>query len=375
MAMFSWPEAKAEFDLDPEVVHLNHGSYGAVPRVVREHQDRLRRHLAENPNRTIRWELLDLYEKARAEAARFLGADMEGLVFVPNATSGVTAALRSRRLGRGHRVLISDHVYGGVWFAAASECQRVGAEIDVFSLGAPGEATRALDALEQKVEAFGPHVVILEHITSPTATLLPITELTAAARRAGAITIVDAAHVPGLHRPEFDSDFWVGNFHKWAFAPLGAAALWVDEAWREATEPLVSTYGSEVGFPDSFRWQGTDDYTAYLSIPRAIAFLEELGAAEVCGYNLGLARAGRDVVSSQAALPAPLSEDEMSAMALFELPDGLASDLDGADAFMRAMSDKGFEVAANPFGGRGYLRLSAQIYNTLDDFALLAAAL
>ena len=140
-------------------------------------------------------------------------------------------------------------------------------------------------------------LVLIDQVTSPTARRFPVEAVAALAKRFGAATLVDAAHAPGmlpLEVPKMGVDFWVGNLHKWACAPVGTGALWVAPAWQEQMLALIVSWGEAEGFPLSFQRVGTDDLSAWVAAPRSLDVLGSLGWDRVRAHNEALVRAGAD---------------------------------------------------------------------------------
>ena len=249
-----------DFLLDPGITFLNHGSYGACPAPVFARYQELQRELERNPVAFLARRFDELTAGSRAALAAFLGARPDDLVFVPNATAGLNAVIRSLRLEPGDEVLTTRHEYGAVtrtWEFVGAKL--VYAEPDEL-VGAIGPRTKA---------------VSVSHITSPTALVLPVAEICAAARAAGALAIVDGAHAPGqlpLDLEALGADVYAGNCHKWLCAPKGAGFLWARPEHQRWIEPLVISwgYGDDRTFADRHGWQGTRDPAAALTIPAAI---------------------------------------------------------------------------------------------------------
>jgi isopenicillin-N epimerase len=374
------------FLLDPSVVHLNHGSFGAVPRVVAEAQQRVRDRAEANPMRFFRVESPGLRAEARAVAAAFLDVGADELAMVRNVTEAIATVLaglaRQGRLGAGDVVVLCSQSYGAVQRAVARWCARTGASYDVVDLPVAGQ--HAVDAhraaLARAAEA-GRRVrlVVVDHITSPTGTVLPVAAIAAAAREAGALTFVDAAHVPG-HLPAdpagTGADFWSGTWHKWGFAPRGTTALWVAAPERDGLEPLTTSWNDGLPFPQPFDMRGTDDYSAWMCLQVAVDFWTEAGGAAIAGRAARLLDEAAGVVA--AALPAvdaPLPATPAPCRRLVPLPDGVATTLEDADALYQRLSARGVEVQVTPYGGRGHLRLSAAVYNEIGDYERLAELL
>jgi isopenicillin-N epimerase len=225
-------------------------------------------------------------------------------------------------------------------------------------------------------------LLIIDQITSPTARVLPVREIAAAAREQDVPVLVDAAHVPGMLPVRVDrlgADFWVGNLHKWAYAPRGTALLAVAPAWRRRIEPLVASWEHESGFPLSVESQGTMDYSPWLAAPTGIFTLRTLGVEAVRTHNAALAAYGQRVVGAALGLaPTDLPDPGAAeaAMRIVPLPSGMATTQPEAHALRQQIADKlATEVAVNAWGGRGWLRLSAQVYNLSEEYENLAERL
>ncbi len=338
-----------DYLLDPDVTHLNHGSFGACPVPVFERYQELQRELERNPVEFLGRRFDALVAEARAALAGFVGARAEDLVFVPNATSGLNAVIRSLRLSSGDEVLTTRHEYGAVmrtWeFAGAN---LVYAEPD------------------EVVDAIGPRtrVVAVSHITSPTALLVPVAEICAAAREAGALAVVDGAHAPGhvpLDLDRLGADVYAGNCHKWLSAPKGAGFLWSRPEHQRWIEPLVVSwgYGADRSFADRHGWQGTRDPAAVLAVPAAIEAHRGLDL----GRCLRLAASFHDRLPPVGATPAPQ-------MWSTELPPGDAEELQ-----RRLAGEYRIEVPVVEWEGRRLLRVSVAPYNDAADLERLLAAL
>lgn len=374
-----WHQVRAMWPLEATVAHLNHGSYGAVPTPVLDEQQSWRDRMEGNPVRFFDRELPAALDQARAEVAAFLGASVADIAFVPNATTAVSTVLASFPLYAGDAVLVTDHGYGAVQIAAGRWTGLAGGRLDTVHvpLDADDEsAARAvLDGLTEQTR-----LVVLDQVTSPTARRLPLVELVPALQRRGAAVLVDGAHAPGMLAVDLDrlgADFWTGNLHKWAFAPRGTAVLHVHERWRSRIRPLVASWGENAGFPRAFADVGTADLTAWLSAPRALRVLEHLGLDRLRRHNVELAVAGqREVARALGVGPADLPRDPAVSMQLVPLPVGIAADEASAAALQDRIGElTAVEVAVTTWAGRGFLRLSAQAYNSPADYRRLAAEL
>jgi isopenicillin-N epimerase len=338
-----------EFLLDPGVTYLNHGSYGACPVPVFERYQELQRELERNPMEFLARGFDEHMEAARAALAGFVGARADDLVFMPNATAALNAVIRSLRLGPDDEVLTTRHEYGAVmrtWAFAGARV--VYAEPDGVA------------------EAIGPRtkVVSVSHITSPTALVLPVEEICAAARAAGALAIVDGAHAPGhvpLDLDQLGADIYAGNCHKWLSAPKGAGFLWARPEHQGWIEPLIVSwgYGDGASFAARHGWQGTRDPAAALTVPAAI----EAHAV------LDLERCRRLAASFHDRLP-PVGSTPAPQMWSSELTPGNAEELQ-----RRLRDEHRIEVPVFEWEGRRLLRVSIAPYNEAADVERLIEAL
>jgi len=336
-----------KFLLDPDVTFLNHGSYGACPEPVFARYQELQRELERNPVEFLGRRFDELTEEARAVLATFVGARAEDLVFVPNATAALNAVIRSLRLEPGDEVLSTRHEYGAVtrtWeFAGAT---LVYAEPDELA-----------DAIGPRTKA-----VSVSHITSPTALVLPVEEICAAAREAGVLSIVDGAHVPGqlsLDLARIGADVYAGNCHKWLSAPKGAGFLWARPEHQRWIDPLVVSWGYDEGFVRRHGWQGTRDPAAALAVPAAIE----------AHRNSDLERCRRLVASFHDRLP-PIGPAPAPQMWASEVDTN-----DPAGLQRRLFDEYRIEVVVREWEGRSLLRVSIAPYNDSSDVERLLDAL
>jgi isopenicillin-N epimerase len=374
-----WPQVRAMWPLEPTVAHLNHGSYGAVPSSVLEEQQSWRDRMESNPVRFLRRELPAALVSARAEVAAFLGASDGSLAFVSNATTGASTVLSAFPLEPGDAVLRTDHSYGAVRIAVDRFAADRGAVVDTVHLPLTADQDEVVEAVLGAVRPRT-RLVVLDHVTSPTARQLPLVTLVPALQERGVAVLVDGAHAPGMLAVDLDrlgADFFVGNLHKWCCAPRGTAVLHAAERWRPTMRPLVASWGEAEGFPLAFDDTGTDDPTAWLSAPRALRVLERLGLERLRRHNVELAVIGQlEVAASLGVAATDLPRDAAVSMQLVPLPDGVASTEAEAGALQdRIGEESAVEVAITSWDGRGFVRVSAQAYNAPADYRRLAADL
>ncbi|MEA2619523.1 MAG: isopenicillin-N epimerase [Chloroflexota bacterium] len=384
--------------LDPEVTFLNHGSYGACPEPILEVQRAWRDRLEAEPVQFLSYDLPGLLEEARGAVGAFLGADPEGLAFVPNATTGVNTVLQSLRFEPGDELLTDDHEYNATINAMRAVAARDGARVVVapipFPIASEAVARDAiLDAVTDRTR-----LVVVSHVTSPTALIFPVAELVAELDRRGIDTLVDGAHAPGMVPVEVDAlgaAYWTGNGHKWLCGPKGTAAVWVREDRRDRIHPLVVSHGANAPlggrtrFRHEFDWVGTSDPTGFLTLPSAIDWMADEAFGDggwegVLAANHALAIKGRDILAGALGIEVPAPSSMLGSMAALPLP-GVVDDADAEALAARLRTEDRIEVqiggwpvpAARREGvePQVLIRISAQRYNELADYERLAEVL
>jgi isopenicillin-N epimerase len=374
-----WPAVRARWRLDPAVAHLNHGSFGATTARVVSAQDRWRRRAHANP---MRYSLLDEPAgvlAARQRAAEFLGTDAAGLAMVSNATTAISTVLATIELAAGDELVVTNHCYGAIRIAVERAAGRVGARVVEVALPVDAEVEQICAGVESALSA-ATRLLVIDHITSPTARLLPVARIVAAAHRASVPVLVDAAHAPGqipVDVAALGADFWTGNFHKWPCAARGTAVLGVAPEWRSRTHSLVTSWDDAAGFPASFDQSGTQDRSAWLALGDALDELDELSWDRLRAHGSSLAEHGQQVVAESLGVPArSLWRDPELWMRCVPLPAGVATTPEASRALWHTISDRlGCEVGVTSWQGRGLLRLSAHAYNAPADYARLARGL
>jgi isopenicillin-N epimerase len=377
--------------LDPAVTFLNHGSYGACPAAVLRHQAALRDEMEAEPVRFLGRELDGRLDEARRALGDFVGAEPDDLAFVSNATGGVNAVLRSIAWSSQDELLTTDHAYRACRNALEFVAARSGATVVVapvpFPLGSPDEV---LDAVMGRVTART-RLALLDHVTSATGLVLPIGRLVAELGRRGVEVVVDGAHAPGmvpLDLRALGAAYYAGNCHKWLCAPKGSAFLWVRRDRQADVRPLTISHGATGHRPGrsrfrlEFDWMGTDDPTAWLTVPAAIEYLGSLlpgGWPALMARNRALAVEARDILCRALGAEAPCPDTMIGSLAAVPLPDGRPDpawrEIDPLQR--RLFEDAGIEVPVMswPAPPRRLIRVSAQLYNRREQYARLAAAL
>jgi isopenicillin-N epimerase len=368
--------ARGAFLLEPGVRFLNHGSFGAPPRVVAEAAERWRRRMEENPDRFMREILPRELRKAAAALAAQVGARSEDLVFVENATAGVNAVLRSLDFEPGDEILTSDHCYGAVRQAIRYVCERTGARRVEAPVPLPLASAAELDGIAERLTPRT-RLLVIDHIASPTGLVLPVARLAAAARAAGAQVLVDGAHAPGqidLNIPRLGADWYVGNCHKWLFAPRGCGFLWARAEAQSGIHPLSISHRYGESMAAEFDWTGTRDFSAWLALTEALAFHDSIGAERARQYAHDLASEAARRIAAAWNTECDADESLHASMMAVRLPGRLCASATKQDAERLQtewLAKHKAVVAINPHSAALWLRLSAQIYNTADDYEFL----
>jgi isopenicillin-N epimerase len=385
-----WAEA---WDLDPGVRFLNHGSFGACPRAVLEAQSRLQAELEREPVQFMARRLPSYLDEARESLASFVGAAASDLVFVPNATTGVNAVLRSLTFEPGDELLVTNHGYNACSNAARFVCERAGAETKVAEIPFPLQSEQqVLDAILAAVTPKT-RLALIDHITSPTGLVLPIARIVRELRERGVETLVDGAHGPGmleLNLDEIGAAYYTGNCHKWLCTPKGSGLLHVRRDLQDSVRPTVISHGANSPRADrsrfqvEFDWVGTTDPSALLVIPTAIEYLGGLidgGWPAIWDRHKRQALAARELLCSALDVPEPSPPDMIAALASVPLPPGDPDapagvwDLDPMQQVLFEAHAIEVPIMAWPAPPARVLRVSAQLYNTLQPYRDLAQIL
>lgn len=377
-------ELRDLFYLTPEVIFLNHGSFGACPRPVFEDYQAWQLRLERQPVEFLGREFKTLMRRARQALADYLGANRDDLVYVPNATHGVSIVARSLMLKPGDEVLASDHEYGACDRTWQFICQQKGARYVRQAVALPVKTRKEM--LEQVWAGVTERtrLIFISHISSPTAIRFPVEEICERARRLGILTLVDGSHSPGqidLDLEAHGADFYTGNCHKWLLAPKGAGFLYAQQDVQDLLQPLVVSWGYQPApdfttgsrFVDLFEWTGTHDPAAALAVPAALAFAQAHDWPVVREKCRSMLTQALEEISALTGIPqtCPVDQGFYVQMATAELPK--LCDLPGLKA---ALYDR-FRIEAPliDWNGRHLIRISVQAYNTSQDLKILVDAL
>ncbi|MCA9824339.1 MAG: aminotransferase class V-fold PLP-dependent enzyme [Dehalococcoidia bacterium] len=381
------------WDLDPHVAFLNHGSFGATPRAVLQQQAEFRARMERQPVQFLGRDLRPLLRHARVDLASFVGCEAEDVVFATNATTGVNTVLRWLKLEPGDELLTTNHAYGACKNALDATAAWTGAKVVVASVPFPLESEQ--DIIAPILAAVTPRtkLAMLDHVTSPTALVFPVTHLVNELAERGIETLVDGAHVPGMLNLDIAAvgpAWYAGNCHKWMCGPKGAGFLYVRRDLQASVHPLVVSHGATQPldgvsrFQKEFEWAGTQDYSPWLCLPESLRTVGNMvpgGWEEVRQRNHALAVEAQAILCDGLGVPVPCPPEMLGSMAAIPMPAATrGSPAYGWDreAWQQALIGRGYEVPVTewpPQSGRWSVRVSCQLYNSRDQYERLVEVL
>ena len=380
------------WNLDADCVFLNHGSFGATPNEIRLEQRKWQDLLEDEPVRFYEDLAMEFMENSRKALAIMLECDAEDLALVENATTGVNTVLRSLEFNAGDEILVPDHAYQACRNAIDFVAQRWGVKVVTVNIPFPiGVLHTAYDIIMAGVTERTV-LAMIDTVTSPTGLLMPFEQLTKELEAKGVAVLLDAAHGIGMVPLSLDklgASYTTSNCHKWMCAPKGSAFLHVRKDLQHDIHPLTISHGMTFPLGDTtrfrheFDWTGTRDISAACSIPATIEYMENMvdgGWPAIMKHNHDLAMEGRRILCERLGLDEPCPEDMIACIATLELPEGgdAGIPLHEPDPLHKVLQDKyGIQVPVwsweSPKGR--YIRISAQLYNHVDEYHYLADAL
>lgn len=380
-------ELAKHWQLDPQTIFLNHGSFGACPTRVRQKQLEYINLLESQPVKFFVRNFQDLLEGVRTEVANFVQAPASDIVFVRNATEGVNTVLASLTLSPGDEVIITDHIYPACKVAIEHFVKRQSAKLIIAEIPFPISSASVVAQLIFDKISPRTRLLLIDHVTSPTGLIFPLEKIIPEFKKRGVIVLVDGAHAPGmldLNLNKLGADFYTGNFHKWVCAPKSSAFLYVAKEFQDKILPLILSHGAQAPkgskseFHDRFDWQGTFDPSALLSITSAISFIKEIypnGWPEYRTNNRQKLLAAATLLADSAnqGLAAPT---EMLGLLYAHPILPLASDTTNShidEIQNRLFHSNSIEVPIFAFvpSGKRLIRISAAPYNSLSEYEFL----
>lgn len=385
-SMFGRTLLQEEFALKASYAYCNCGSFGQVPQRIILEQLRIMQKREADPDGWYRFgNEKSLYLKSVKQLADFVGANPDNLVLVENASTGTNTALRSIHLAAGDKILVTSDTYEAVLKNVKVLLDEIpGLEKVQLELTFPIQSEQDIIVQYEKVISANPgiKVAILDHIASQSAVRMPLKPLIDLCHSKGILALVDGAHAPGhlhLNLEELGADFYVGNIHKWLFAPRGCAIMWVHPKHHDNTNPLVVSHNHMLKtLVDRFVPSATRDSSAYLAVPAALEFHHALGGLGVIQErNSDLATAASKMLSEawgSEEYPIPL-DLRAPFMALVAMPqvfqDHFPPDEDSCNKLMKRMHEKGIFLCVTNVDGKLWARLSAHVWNSMEDFIVV----
>lgn len=387
-----WLAIREQIELNPDWVYLNTGTSGLVPKRSHAESLALRTHLHHNPTDYV-WRSYgeDLWRN-RNRLANHLGTTSDRIIFFGNISHAINTCCLGLPLPAGSEIVMSDHEYGAMVWAWERAAQRNGWSIKTFSL--PLESENPDDYVQACTAALSSRTSLLyvSHILYTTGHILPIAPMLQAAKRVGALTLVDGAHAPGmipLKLEELDVDFYAANLHKWAMVPVGAAFLYCRSGMEERLAPWQVSWGyqdaKESKTPNEanglgstpwirqFEMEGTRDITPWLLIEKSCDLIEEVGYPAIRERHFELSQYARDKLSTQPGLQiaTPMNQAIRGGLTAFRLP--VATDA----ATVRELLWERHRIEVNRISHStgDYLRISTHIYNLESEIDRFVDAL
>ena len=374
-----FPNLKTQFLLDPKVIFLNHGSFGACAKPNYDNLLFWQNKLESEPVHFFEDLLEQELENSRFSLSNYINCDQNNLVYFSNPTTAINAVARSIKLKPGDEVLSTNHIYGALDRTWRYICKQTKANF------IKAEIPFSISSNENFLDLFFSYinnntkVIFISHITSMTAMIFPVKEIIKFAKKNNIISIIDGAHVPGhidLNINKLEPDIYTGACHKWMCTPKGISFLYVKKELQNIIHPLVVSWGWESDNPgksnflDWHQWQGTRDMSAFLTIPTAIQFLEENNWIEIRQKCKDLVVSTRKTILDIFDIESPCPDSWLGQMASIPLP------IKDPELLKKVLLEKyKIQVPVFKWENKSILRYSIQAYNTKSDLDRLIVAL
>jgi isopenicillin-N epimerase len=376
------PDLRGQWMLKPGTFFLNHGSFGALPRVVFDAQNAWRQRIEAEPVEMIGRRMNDFLDAAKIPIGKQFGMNPADFGFVTNATDGINAVLRSLSLSPGDELLTTNHVYHAIRQAMKLIARQVGATCREISIPTPVKSSDEIRDIVLNAISTKTKLLVIDHVTSPTALVFPLKQIVTGCREKGVEVLADGAHAPGmlpLDVQDIGATYYAANLHKWICAPKGTAFLWVSQDRQSRIHPTVISHFLDEGFTKEFAWQGTRDFSSWLSTPTALDFLNDLGFEKVMSHNHQLATWAQQLLSKawDTQPLSPLDGSLLGSMATVPLPATL-NQLQGpaVQALQQQLyTEFQIETPLVNWAGQQMLRVSCQLYNQPHEYEHVAATI
>ena len=403
MIEFGEKTRREHYLMDQNVVYVNHGSYGPCPTVVYEELQRLRLEQERNPDKWFRASKYTLYVDSVRAAARRLDCQFEQITLVDNATMGINAIVKSSLptfvSKPGGTILCTNLNYGAVLFTIQEAAKQRGMKVRMVNIRPPIADKQAFiqqfqDELD-KGDVEDIRLAVIDHITSATAILLPIVELTDLFHAHGIPVVVDGAHGPGQVNPDLSlsqlkCDFYIGTFHKWMYAARGCSFLFVrDTTIANQLQPANTSWGYHPStlqlslmtqFHLQFFHQGTRDESAHLTLPKALEFAQSYagGFDRIHQYNSQLSQQAKDLLEQRwntqgkDLVPKDMHAPYLKMILLPDLEEYQKTEEDALRLLTDLIEHHGLVCIVLCVNNELYVRIATQIHNRIEDYIFLA---
>lgn len=380
-------DLRALWDIDPGTIYLNHGSFGPAPLPVRQARAEWSARLERQPMQFFCRDMEVELERTVTDLARFLQTKPDRLVLLDNATVAMNIVAETVPLNEGDEILLTDHEYGAVRNIWSRRCELTGATLKFAALPFPPRSDGCVEAIENAITPRT-RIIIISHVTSATACILPIQEVCAIAKKHNVLVAIDGPHALAMLDIDLEAigcDFYCASCHKWMSAALGSGFLWVHPRHQKSVRcPIVSWGGSIAGRPASWRdgiqWLGTRDPAALLSISAAIRFFSRDRLKLFRKHAHELVTAGRRELLKLPGVGTFCTPEESDyvSMCAVELPQppGWKPGYHGhPDPLQVALRERhGIEVLTGCWNSRRFIRFSAHLYTTPQHIQTLVQA-
>jgi isopenicillin-N epimerase len=378
--------------LDRNVVFLNHGSFGATPRKIFEKQSKYRELMEREPVDFFVNKMPELLNESKEKLAKFVATDNNDIVFVQNTTTGVNQILTSIQYKTGDAWLTTSHAYGACKNAITHFASKNGIELKIADI--PFPVNNDDEILQSIAEELNSNIklALIDHITSATGMIFPIKKIIDLLHAHDVLVIVDGAHAPGmvpLNIKELDADFYVGNCHKWMCAPKGSAFIYVKKEFQESIKPMVISHFNDIDiggnshWSNQFMWDGTHDFSQYICVGDTIDFMNSLhpeGWNGIMQHNHKLAWEGANLIAERLNIELPLEEKFVGSMVNIPMPEGEEGfpKFNETPPLKKVLFEKckiEVPIFFFPAAPKQWLRISAQLYNSMEQYEYLAECL
>lgn len=372
---------KQQFLLRDDITYLNFGSFGACPKPVFEKYQQFQLELEQEPVQFITVNGLKYLDTAREALANYLHCHKDDLVYVTNPSYAVNAVAKSFDLKPGDEILTTNLEYGACDKAWEYYCKKTGAVYIKQPISLPIKSKEEFVAEIFKGLSSKTKLIFISHITSSTALRLPVEEICAAAKEKGIMTFVDGAHAPGqipLNLQDSPFDMYTGACHKWMMTPKGSSFLYVKKEYQQMVDPLVVSWGYNALFPsqstflDYHQMNGTRDYSAFLTIPTAIQFMQEHNWPQVSTDCRKLVQQNAvafcELLGSSPL--APVNDDF-----ILQLFSAQIKTTEPEKLYRHFFDNYKIEIPVMRHGDKVYLRYSINAFNNQEDLDTLFAAI